>query len=123
MKFENLLAEIDGFGKYQFLMVLLLVIPRCTLPAHFLLNNFIAAVPDHRCDISGLDGGDTFVNLTQDQRLRISIPAQEDGTPSSCKMFRSLSSTSCTTPPTPLRYLQSHVKMDGCMTPAPSPLL
>ncbi|XP_036403104.1 solute carrier family 22 member 7b.1 [Megalops cyprinoides] len=87
MKFENLLAEIDGFGRYQFLIVLLLVIPRSTLPCHFLLNNFIAAVPAHRCDISGLDNGGIFENLTQDQRLKVSIPAEEDGTLSSCKMF------------------------------------
>ncbi|KAJ8361573.1 hypothetical protein SKAU_G00180980 [Synaphobranchus kaupii] len=88
MKFENLLAEIDGFGKFQFLIVLLLLIPRWTLPGHFLLNNFIAAIPDHRCDIRGLDDGEVFANLTQDQRLTVSIPAQDDGSLSSCKMFR-----------------------------------
>ncbi|KAJ8384790.1 hypothetical protein AAFF_G00198760 [Aldrovandia affinis] len=87
MKFENVLEETDGFGGYQILILTLLCIPRVILPFHFLLNNFMAAVPDHHCNISGLDGGDTFVNLTQDQRLRVSVPAQEDGAPSSCKMF------------------------------------
>ncbi|KAJ8384782.1 hypothetical protein AAFF_G00198680 [Aldrovandia affinis] len=87
MKFEDLLTETDGFGRFQIRIISLIFVARFTLPCHFILNNFIAAIPDHRCDIRGLDGGDAFVNLTQDQRLRVSVPAQEDGTPSSCKMF------------------------------------
>ncbi|XP_036403100.1 solute carrier family 22 member 7-like [Megalops cyprinoides] len=87
MKFDDILADINGFGKFQIMIVLLQCISRVTLPFHFLLNNFIAAVPAHRCDISGLDNGGVFENLTQDQRLKVSIPAEEDGTLSSCKMF------------------------------------
>ncbi|KAJ8361577.1 hypothetical protein SKAU_G00181020 [Synaphobranchus kaupii] len=63
-------------------------VPRITLPFNFLLNNFMAAIPDHHCDIGGLDDGEYFMNLTQDQRLTVSIPAQDDGSLSSCKMFR-----------------------------------
>ncbi|KAJ8361572.1 hypothetical protein SKAU_G00180970 [Synaphobranchus kaupii] len=51
------------------------------------VHNFIAAVTDHRCDIGGMNDGDIFANLTQDQRLTINIPAQDDGSLSSCKMF------------------------------------
>ncbi|KAJ8250504.1 hypothetical protein COCON_G00224260 [Conger conger] len=87
MKFEDVLAELDDFGGYQMMMIALLFIPRIALPCHFLLNNFMAAEPDHHCDIGGLDDGEVFRNLTQDQRLKVSIPAQEDGTLSSCKMF------------------------------------
>ncbi|KAJ8250503.1 hypothetical protein COCON_G00224250 [Conger conger] len=87
MKFEDILAGINGFGKFQIMLVLLQSISRFTLPFHFLLNNFMAARLDHRCDISSLDDGEVFRNLTQDQRLTVSIPAQEDGTLSSCKMF------------------------------------
>ncbi|XP_036403099.1 solute carrier family 22 member 7-like [Megalops cyprinoides] len=87
MKFESVLAETDGFGKHQILIIALLFIPRIILPCHFLLHNFIAAEPAHHCDISGLDDGGVFENLTQDQMLKVSIPAEEDGTLSSCKMF------------------------------------
>nr|XP_046189427.1 solute carrier family 22 member 7-like [Oncorhynchus gorbuscha] len=52
-----------------------------------MLGNFIAAVPSHRCDLSTLDEEGVFGNLTQEQRLTVTIPVQEDGTPSSCKMF------------------------------------
>jgi len=87
MKFENLLAEVGGFGKYQISIIALLVIPRVTLPFHFLLNNFIAAIPSHHCDISSLDADGILGNLSREERLIVSIPAQEDGTPASCHMF------------------------------------
>ncbi|XP_042249355.1 solute carrier family 22 member 7-like [Thunnus maccoyii] len=87
MKFENVLAEVDGFGRYQLRMIFLIVIPRITLPFHFLLNNFIAVIPSHHCDISSLDDGGIFSNLSLQERLAVSIPVQEDGTLSSCRMF------------------------------------
>ncbi|XP_055758738.1 solute carrier family 22 member 7-like [Salvelinus fontinalis] len=87
MKFDNILEEIDGCGWFQVLIVTLLCVPRVILPCHFLLNNFIAAVPSHHCDLSALDDGGLFGNLTQEQRLTVSVPVQEDGTPRSCKMF------------------------------------
>ncbi|XP_064173876.1 solute carrier family 22 member 7-like [Anguilla rostrata] len=88
MKFEDILVGINGFGKFQVMIILLQSVSRITLPCNFLLNNFMAAVPDHRCHIRGLDDGDAFANLTLDQRLTVSIPTQEDGTLSSCRMFR-----------------------------------
>uniref|UniRef100_A0A8C9W181 Zmp:0000001102 n=1 Tax=Scleropages formosus TaxID=113540 RepID=A0A8C9W181_SCLFO len=87
MKFDSLLDEVNGLGKFQILIVILLVVPRFILPCHFLLNNFIAAMPSHHCNITALVDGDIFENLTQEQRLTVSIPAQEDGTLSSCEMF------------------------------------
>ncbi|KAK3563036.1 hypothetical protein QTP86_014294 [Hemibagrus guttatus] len=85
MNFENVLAEANGFGRYQIALFLLLVLPRLTLPCHFLLNNFIAATPSHHCDISSLDSaGET---LSQEQILTISIPKEDDGSFTSCHMF------------------------------------
>ncbi|KAI4832067.1 hypothetical protein KUCAC02_015051 [Chaenocephalus aceratus] len=87
MKFENVLAEVDGFGKFQLTTIFLMVIPRVTLPFHFLMNNFIAVIPSHHCNISSLDDGAVFKNLSQEERLVVGIPVQEDGTPNSCQMF------------------------------------
>ncbi|XP_076848219.1 solute carrier family 22 member 7-like isoform X2 [Brachyhypopomus gauderio] len=87
MKFENLLAEVGGLGRFQITLVLMLVIPRLTLPFHFLLNNFIAAIPSHHCAITSLDDDWIFENLTQEQRLTVSVPKQEDGAFTSCHMF------------------------------------
>lgn len=89
MKFENLLVEVGGFGWHQAIVVLLLVIPRLTIPFNFLLPNFIGAVPSHYCDISILESewGAAAENLTREQWLNVSIPRQEDGQLSSCEMF------------------------------------
>lgn len=87
MKFDNVLAEVNGFGRFQIRTLLLLVIPRVTLPFHFLLNNFITVIPSHHCDISSLDYGERFRNLTLEEKLVVSIPLQSDGSPSLCQMF------------------------------------
>uniref|UniRef100_A0A3B4FN97 Solute carrier family 22 member 6 n=1 Tax=Pundamilia nyererei TaxID=303518 RepID=A0A3B4FN97_9CICH len=87
MKFDSILAEINGFGKFQIALVLIQILSRITLPCHFLLNNFMAAVPSHHCNIDALDTGAVFGNLTLDQKLAVGIPAERDGTPSSCQMF------------------------------------
>uniref|UniRef100_A0A8C1JMC1 Solute carrier family 22 member 6 n=1 Tax=Cyprinus carpio TaxID=7962 RepID=A0A8C1JMC1_CYPCA len=87
MKFESILDETNGFGRYQIALVLLLFIPRIAIPCHFLMNNFIAAIPSHHCNISSLSSEGIFGNLSQDERLTVSIPVQNDGTPDSCHMF------------------------------------
>ncbi|XP_029305359.1 solute carrier family 22 member 7-like [Cottoperca gobio] len=86
MKFENILEEIDGFGSFQLITIVLLCAPRIVLPCHFLLNNFIAASPPHHCDISSLGDGGLFRNLSEEQRLTVSLPVRDDG-PESCEMF------------------------------------
>ncbi|XP_068183443.1 solute carrier family 22 member 7-like isoform X2 [Antennarius striatus] len=86
MKFENILQEIDGFGPFQITIIFMLCSTRMVLPCHFLLTNFIGVLPPHHCDISTLDNG-PFRNLTEQQRLTVSIPVQEDGSPKSCEMF------------------------------------
>ncbi|KAG5266385.1 hypothetical protein AALO_G00231420 [Alosa alosa] len=87
MKFEDLLSDIDGFGRFQKMIVCLSFLGRVTLPCHFLVNNFIAGIPPHHCDISGLDAAGVFGNLSVEERWTVSIPLQADGTLSSCLMF------------------------------------
>ncbi|XP_077461397.1 solute carrier family 22 member 7-like isoform X2 [Stigmatopora argus] len=87
MKFDNILAEIGGVGKFQMKLILIQVLSRITLPCHFLLNNFMAGVPSHHCNISTLDNLSIFSNLTLEQKLAIAIPTELDGSPSSCLMF------------------------------------
>ncbi|CAJ1052323.1 solute carrier family 22 member 7-like [Xyrichtys novacula] len=87
MKFEDILADINGFGRFQIMIIIISFIGRFTLPCHFMLNNFIAAVPSHHCDISSLDVDDDFRSLSQAEKLAVSIPLQTDGTPDSCRMF------------------------------------
>ncbi|KAK5871679.1 hypothetical protein PBY51_004544 [Eleginops maclovinus] len=85
MKFDSLLSEINGFGKFQIQLMFIQALSRVSLPCHFLLNNFMAAVPDHHCDV--LHDGGFFGNLTQEQKLAVGVPVGQDGAPSSCLMF------------------------------------
>lgn len=87
MKFENILADINGFGRFQVMIIVISFLGRFTMPCHFMLNNFVAAVPSHHCDVSSLDDGGVFGNLSQAERLAVGVPVQEDGTPDSCRMF------------------------------------
>lgn len=87
MKFDNILSEVNGFGKFQIRLFLIQMFSRMTLPCHFLLNNFMAAVPAHHCDISALQDGGVLGNLTFHQKLAASIPTKQDGTLSLCRMF------------------------------------
>ncbi|KAM3865179.1 solute carrier family 22 member 7-like [Diretmus argenteus] len=87
MKFDNILSEINGFGKFQIMLILIQSISRFALPCHFLLNNFMAAVPSHHCDLSTLDDRGVFGNLTLEQKVAVGIPREGNGTPSSCQMF------------------------------------
>ncbi|XP_055080343.1 solute carrier family 22 member 7-like [Periophthalmus magnuspinnatus] len=90
VKFEDLLGDINGFGRFQVLIIIISFIGRFTMPCHFMLNNFIGAVPAHHCDYSYLDQNERFRNLTPVQKLAVSIPMGNDGKPSSCRMFEEL---------------------------------
>ncbi|XP_078503412.1 solute carrier family 22 member 7-like [Lissotriton helveticus] len=85
MKFEDLILEVGGFGLFQIQILVFLIIPQIILPSHFLLHNFLAAVPSHHCALPNQDG---FRNLTEEDLLLTSIPREPDGTLSSCKMYR-----------------------------------
>nr|XP_061792355.1 solute carrier family 22 member 7a [Nerophis lumbriciformis] len=49
MNFEQILRDVGGFSKFQFLILSVLCLPRAILPLHFLLHNFVSATPAHRC--------------------------------------------------------------------------
>ncbi|ETE66327.1 Solute carrier family 22 member 7, partial [Ophiophagus hannah] len=84
MNFEELLREVGGFGRFQILTLLLLCFPRLLLPLHFLLHNFLAAIPGHHCAIPHQQ---QFANLTKEEVLIINIPRDFNGAFSSCEMF------------------------------------
>ncbi|XP_066107036.1 solute carrier family 22 member 7 isoform X1 [Saccopteryx bilineata] len=83
MGFEELLEQVGGFGPFQLRNVALLALPRILLPMHFLLPNFLAAVPAHHCALPGAPA-----NLShQDTWLAAYLPREPDGTFSSCLQF------------------------------------
>lgn len=87
MKFDDILSEVNGFGKFQIRLFLIQMLSRITLPPHLLLNNFMGAVPSHHCNTTALEDRGLFGNLTVEQKLAVALPAEPDGSPSSCRMF------------------------------------
>ncbi|KAJ3614612.1 hypothetical protein NHX12_018183, partial [Muraenolepis orangiensis] len=100
MKFDHVLSEIGGFGRFQVVLVLIQAISRLSLPCHFLLNNFMAVVPAHHCALDlldpfsldldplvSLDHLGTFQNLTLDQRQTVGAPRRQDGSPDPCLVY------------------------------------
>ena len=88
MKFENVLDDINGFGRFQKMIIAISFISRFSLPCHFMLNNFIAVVPSHYCNLTALDeDGEVFRNLTPQEQITVGIPLREDGKLSSCQMY------------------------------------
>ncbi|KAM8777948.1 solute carrier family 22 member 7 isoform 1-T1 [Rhynchonycteris naso] len=83
MGFEELLEQVGGFGPFQLLNVALLALPRILLPMHFLLPNFLAAVPSHHCALPGASANFSH----QDTWLAAYLPREPDGTFSSCLQF------------------------------------
>ncbi|KAI7794988.1 solute carrier family 22 member 7a [Triplophysa rosa] len=91
MRFEDILEEVGGFKKFQFLLLSILWLPRIILPLHFLLHNFISGVPPHHCALPYLEdsyaGGTEQDNPAVSQILALGVPLNKDGSYSSCKMY------------------------------------
>ncbi|XP_012930411.1 solute carrier family 22 member 11 isoform X2 [Heterocephalus glaber] len=89
MAFEELLERAGGMGLFQVLQVATLLLPTIFTPFHMLLENFSAAIPDHRCWTHMLDNGsETSANLTYEALLAVSIPPGPDQQPHPCRRFR-----------------------------------
>ncbi|XP_074087755.1 LOW QUALITY PROTEIN: solute carrier family 22 member 11-like [Macrotis lagotis] len=91
MAFEDLLSEVGNRGRFQILQMFSLVIPLIFMSSHFLLENFIAFVPNHRCRIPFLDNTSTFLsvseNLNFSSLLKLSIPLDSNGKLERCLRF------------------------------------
>ncbi|XP_066553139.1 solute carrier family 22 member 7a [Amia ocellicauda] len=90
MRFDELLQEVGAFSRFQCMVILILCIPRVIMPFHFLLHNFISAVPPHHCALSRLHNGSLAPELPEAQVLLLQIPREHDGSLSSCTVFTPL---------------------------------
>ncbi|XP_044536483.1 solute carrier family 22 member 12 [Gracilinanus agilis] len=92
MAFAELLDQVGGFGRFQILQNLALFIPLVILAAYHLVENFAAAVPDHRCRVHILDNTTFPVNTTGvspslSTLQRVYIPLGPDQRPETCRRF------------------------------------
>ncbi|XP_074554976.1 solute carrier family 22 member 7a [Halichoeres trimaculatus] len=87
MRFEEILDDVGGFSRFQFMILLILCLPRAILPLHFLLHNFVSATPPHRCALTSPEDGDRVSPSADPGSLALRIPRQEDGSFSSCRVY------------------------------------
>ncbi|XP_059811407.1 solute carrier family 22 member 6-A-like [Hypanus sabinus] len=93
MAFGDLLEMVGDLGKFQAIHIALLSFPAMFTACHNLLQNFVAAVPDHRCRVQLGDEGLRYLNVTEEplreEFLRVFLPLDEEGRPDKCRMYTS----------------------------------
>ncbi|XP_042201188.1 solute carrier family 22 member 6-A-like [Callorhinchus milii] len=96
MGFSEVLEQVGGMGRFQVVQLALLAIPICLMASHNLLQNFVAAVPDHRCrsraDALGNTSRQSPGNVTgkvpaEELLLPVFIPLDREGRPERCRLF------------------------------------
>lgn len=82
MAFTDLLEEVGGFGRYQWLHVTLISFPGLMMASQNLLNNFISGVPAHHCSLPtnhSLHNLSLSYQVEEKQLLRVFIPPDPSG--------------------------------------------
>ncbi|XP_059811403.1 solute carrier family 22 member 6-A-like [Hypanus sabinus] len=93
MGFTGVLEKVGTAGRFHNVHIVLLAIPIAIMATHNLLQNFVAAVPDHRCRVQLGAEGSRYLNVTEEplkeEFLRVFLPLDEEGRPDKCRMYTS----------------------------------
>ncbi|XP_069572809.1 solute carrier family 22 member 6 [Brachyistius frenatus] len=82
MGFADLLEEVGGFGRYQWIHVTLISLPGLMMASQNLLNNFISGVPTHHCSLPAnysLQNLSHSYQVDEKQLLKAFIPPDSFG--------------------------------------------
>ncbi|XP_013173421.1 PREDICTED: organic cation transporter protein isoform X2 [Papilio xuthus] len=83
---EEMMGKLGDFGRYQCFQFILHILAALTAGMHMLSLVTVAAVPDHRCALEGIDS----MNYTEpwnSSLVRNAIPLNEHGKLESCYMY------------------------------------
>ncbi|GLG98471.1 Organic cation transporter protein [Gryllus bimaculatus] len=88
---ELLMGHLGEFGRYQLRQFLLHILAAMTAGVHMLSLVTVAAVPDHRCLVPGVDNDSH--PLFGDEAALARVPAGADGSPQTCAFLDDLNAT------------------------------
>ncbi|XP_045499315.1 organic cation transporter protein isoform X3 [Colias croceus] len=83
---EEMMGKLGDFGKYQAFQFFLHILAAMTAGLHMLSLVTVAAVPDHRCVLDGVDTSNFTENWNSSLVLN-SIPLNDHGKLESCQMY------------------------------------
>ncbi|XP_008400067.1 solute carrier family 22 member 6 isoform X2 [Poecilia reticulata] len=82
MGFTDLLDQVGGFGRYQWIHVILISLPGLMTASHNLLNNFVSGIPVHHCKPAtnqSLHDLGRIYQVDEQQLLTVFIPPDPSG--------------------------------------------
>ena len=99
LDFDEVLTEINGFGKYQITFYLLLCLPAMFTATITLANTFVTAQPNHRCDIPFCDDklnpqyDDAFVGPNYFSNYTLPLDESSLSKYSMCQYYKPITNT------------------------------
>jgi hypothetical protein len=90
---EQLSSNIGDFGPYQLRQTFLHMLAALTAGLHMPTLLTVAAVPDHRCAVPGVDENGT-VALWNSSEVMSSVPLTKDGVLDSCHLIDATTNSS-----------------------------
>lgn len=83
--FGKILQSVGEFGLFQKICLFALCFPNVILPFHFASVVFVQSDPERHCNTDWILAVDQ--DLSTEEQLNLTLPREEDGTFSQCRMF------------------------------------